>query len=73
MLQPFLKAECGHLLLYRERETYKERDRERERRLRQKDGGPRFPRYSPVQEVAGELREEVGQVVVCGMGPCGEA
>ena len=57
----------------RERDRKRERERERERGLRQKEGGPRFPRYSPVQEVAGELREEVGQVVVCGMGPCGEA
>lgn len=31
------------------------------------------PKSSPVQEVAGKLREEVGQVVVNGMGPRSEA
>lgn len=46
---------------------------QRGRGLRQEGGGPYFPRHSPVQEVAGKLREEVGQIVVGGMGPRSEA
>lgn len=60
--QPFLKAECGTSAAL-----------QRGRGLRQEEGGPHFPRSSPVQEVAGKLREEVGQVVVGGMGPRSEA
>lgn len=43
------------------------------RGFRLQEDGPRFPKSSPVQEVAGKLGEEVGQVVVNGVGPRSEA